>query len=194
VAGPLVEAIPRRMRVGRPTMAQVRIGRDKVDALMQLLSAGRAPVPPPDTVLARVISVRLLAPDGGFAIDAETAETQWIEVNPSQPQEETVTWRWAATPLEGGRHRLQLAVAARAVTRDGVGPEAYPPDRFIEITARRNPLPRLLRLVAILMLFAAGIVLGRMSHDRLAQDLLDVAVAIWRIIVGLLVTSGFVSG
>jgi hypothetical protein len=194
VAGPLVENIPRRMRVGGATLAQVRIGRDKVEALMQLLAAGRTPPPAADTVLARVISVRLVAPDGGFAIDAETPETQWIEVSPSQPQEEVVGWRWAVTPLEGGRHRLQLAVAARTVTRAGISPEAYPPDRFIEITARRNPLWPLVRLAFFILLFTAGIGLGRLSHDKLAQDLMDVAVAIWRNVLGLLVTSGFVAG
>jgi hypothetical protein len=182
------------MPVGGTTLAQVRIGRDKVEALMQLLAAGRTTPPAAETVLARVISVRLVAPDGGFAIDAETPETQWIEVSPSQPQEEVIGWRWAVTPLEGGRHRLQLVVAARTVTRDGVGAEAYPPDRFIEITARRNPLWRVLRLARFILLFMAGIGLGRLSHDKLAQDLIDVVVAIWRNVLGLLVTSGFVAG
>jgi hypothetical protein len=182
------------MRVGSAAPAQVRIGRDKVESLVQLLAAGRAPPTAADSVLARVVSVRLLAPDGGFTIDAETPETQWIESSPNQPQEDFVTWRWAVTPLVAGRHRLQLAVAARTVSRDGIGPEAYPPDRFIEITARRNPLWRLVRWAALLLLFVGGIGLGRLSQDRLAQDLIDVAVAIWRNVMGLIVTSGFLPG
>jgi hypothetical protein len=36
--------------------------------------------------------------------------------------------------------------------------------------------------------------LGRISHDKLAQDLLDVMTAMWRNVVGLLVTSGFLAG
>jgi hypothetical protein len=95
------------------------------------------------------------------------------------------------TPLVAGRHRLQLAVAARTVSRDGIGPEAYPPDRFIEITARRNPLWRLVRWAALLLLFVGGIGLGRLSQDR---HLIDVAVAIWRNVMGLIVTSGFLPG
>ncbi len=46
-AGPLMEAIPRKMRVGATTSAQVRIGRDKVDSLMQLLMGNRAQHHPP---------------------------------------------------------------------------------------------------------------------------------------------------
>jgi hypothetical protein len=45
-----------------------------------------------------------------------------------------------------------------------------------------------------MLLFAGGIAIGRISHDKLAQDLVDVAVAIWRNILGLLVTSGFLPG
>ena len=196
-AGPLMEAIPRRMRVGTAAAAHVRIGRDKVESLMQLLAAGRAAPPPADAVLARVLSVRLLAPDGGFAIEAETPETQWIEASASQAPnpmpEDHVGWRWTVMPRAGGRHRLQLVVVARTVSRDGIGPEASPPDRIIEIAVRRNRL-RLVRWAALIVLLAGGVALGRLSHDKLAQDLVDVVAAIWRNIQGLLVTSGFLGG
>jgi hypothetical protein len=189
-----MEAIPRRMRVGAVAVAQVRINRDKVEGLMQLLAAGRAPPLPAEAVLARVLSVRLLAPDGGFAIEAETPETQWIEAGPVQAHEDHVGWRWSVTPLAGGRHRLQLAVAARTVSRDGIGSEASPPDRIIEVAARPNRLRRLVRLVGVIVLFAGGVGLGRLSHDKLALDLVDVVGAIWRNILGLLTTSGFLAG
>jgi hypothetical protein len=191
-AGPLMEAIPRRMRVGATTLAQVRINRDKVEGLMQLLAAGRMPPPAADASVARVLTVRLLAPDGGFAIEAESPETQWIEASPTH--EDHVGWRWAVTPLARGRRRLQLAVAARTVGRDGIGPEASPPDRIIDIAVRPNRLRRLVRWAALILLFAAGIGLGRLSHDRLAQDLADIVGLIWRNVVGLLVTSGFLAG
>jgi hypothetical protein len=197
-AGPLMEAIPRRVRVGTAAGAQVRIGRDKVESLMQLLAAGRAAVPPADVVLARVLSVRLLAPDGGFAIEAETPETQWIEASPSQapnqPHEDHVGWRWTLMPLARGRRRLQLVVVARTVGRDGIGPEASPPDRIIEIAVRPNRLRQIVRWTALMVLLAGAVGLGRMSQDKLAQDLVDVLAAIWGSIQGLLVTSGFLAG
>ncbi len=76
--GPLVETIPRQMRVGAPAAAQVRIGRDKVDGLVHLLMGGRA-THRPDAVAAQALTVRLRAPEGGFAIEALTPETQWVE-------------------------------------------------------------------------------------------------------------------
>jgi hypothetical protein len=89
---------------------------------------------------------------------------------------------------------LQLVVAARTVGRDGIGPEAAPPDRIIDIAVRTNRLRRLVRWAALSLLFAAGVGLGRLSHDKLAQDLADIVSAIWRNVVGLLVTSGFLAG
>lgn len=197
-AGPLMEAIPRRMRVGTAAAAHVRISRDKVESLLQLLAAGRAAPPPADAVLARVLSVRLLAPDGGFAIEADGPETQWIEASASQApnptHEDHVGWRWTVMPRAGGRQRLQLVVVARTVGRDGIGPEASPPDRIIEIAVRPNRLRRLVRWAVLIVLLAGGVALGRLSHDKLAQDLVDVVAGIWSNIQGLLVTSGFLGG
>jgi hypothetical protein len=184
-----MEAIPRRMRIMTPAAAQVRISRDKVESLMQLLAAGR-PQPAPDAVVGRLISVRLKAPDGGFAIEAETPEAQWVEAQ----QEDHVGWRWTVTPLQRGRHRLQLAVAARTVARDGVGPETAPPDRIIEVAVRPRRLRGLMRWMGLALLIAAGVGMGRLSQDKLAQDIVDVASAIWKNLMGLLVTSGFVVG
>jgi hypothetical protein len=50
------------------------------------------------------------------------------------------------------------------------------------------------RWVFVLALFAAGIGLGRLSQDRLAQDLLDFAGSLAKHALGLLRTSGFLGG
>ena len=55
-------------------------------------------------------------------------------------------------------------------------------------------LRRLVRWVGFLALLALSVGVGRMSHDKIAQDLVDVVSAIWKNILGLLVTSGFVTG
>ena len=186
------------MRVGSGAPAQVRIGRDKIDTLIQLLAAGRA-LPHPEGVIGHMLSVRLTAADGGFAIDAETPEQQWVEVphhgQPhSQLADDYLGWRWTVTPLRRGRRRLQLIVTARALTRDGIGPEMAPPDRTIEVVVRRNRLRGLVRFVSIGLLLGLGIAIGKISQDKLAQDLIDVVTGLWRNAVGLLVTSGFLSG
>ncbi|HEX5957460.1 MAG TPA: Clp protease N-terminal domain-containing protein [Hyphomicrobiaceae bacterium] len=193
-AGPLMEAIPRRMRVGSAASAQVRISRDKIDSLMQLLAAGRA-LPHPEGAIAHMLTVRLVSTEDGFAIDPETPETQWIDLaNSGQVPEDHLGWRWAVTPQRRGRQRLQLIVKARTLTRDGIGPEMAPPDRIIEVAVRRNRLRGLVRLFGFIVLLAFGVGAGRLSHDKLAQDLVDVFTALWRNVLGLLVTSGFVSG
>jgi hypothetical protein len=181
------------MRLGAATPAQVRIGRDKIDSLMQLLMGNRAQ-PNLETLTARVLSVRLRAPDGGFAIEAATPETQWIDAGSGQPQDEPVTWHWDITPLQRGRGRLQLLVSARTIGRDGIAAETAPPDRIIEVAVRGNPIRRIVRSVSVLALFGAGVGLGRLSHDRLAQDILDFAGSLIKHALGLLRTSGFLGG
>jgi neural Wiskott-Aldrich syndrome protein len=194
-AGPLMEAIPRKMRVGTATPAQVRIGRDRIDNLIQLLTGGRAH---PEAV-ARVLSVRLRAPDGEFSIEPATPEMQWIEATPGhhhtgQPHDDHVAWHWTVTPQRRGRRRLQLLVSARTVGRDGIATETAAPDRIIEVTVRPSLLRRLMRWTAVLALLGIGAALGWLSQDKLAQDLLDVGVLIVRNILGLLRTSGFLAG
>jgi len=188
-----MEAIPRKMRVGTAASAQVRIGRDKVDNLMQLLMGGRAQHHP-EAVIARVLSVRLRAPDGGFAIEPGAPETQWIEAAPGQPYDDHVAWSWTVTPLRRGRWRLQLLVSARTVGRDGIAGEQAPPDRMIEVTVRPNLVRRLARWAVVVVLLGMGAGLGWLSQDKLAQDVLDVGILIVKNILGLLRTSGFLAG
>src|SRR5262245_27423998 len=192
-AGPLMEAIPRKMRVGRAASAQVRIGRDKVDSLMQLLTGSRVQHHP-EAGAVRVLSVRLRAPDGGFAIEPDTPETQWIETGPGQLQDDHVAWQWTITPLWRGRWPLYLMVSIRAVGRDGIAAEQALPDYVIDVTVRRNRLRRLVRWVASALLLSVGAMLGWLSQDKLGQDLADVVVLIVKNILGLLRTSGFLAG
>jgi hypothetical protein len=193
VAGPLVEAIPRRMRVGAATTAQVRINRAKIDSLIQLLMGDRAQQDPTG-VVARVLTVRLKAPDGGFWIEAVTPETQWIEATPGVQEVEPVSWRWTVTPQWRGRNRMQLVVAARLIGRDGIAAEMAPPDRTIEVMVRPNVLRRLVRWIVFLAVFGIGAALGMLSQDKLALDIVDFVTGLVKILIGLLTTSGFVSG
>jgi hypothetical protein len=181
------------MRVGAAATAQVRIGRDKVDSLMQLLTGGRMQHHP-EAVVARVLAVRLKAPDGGFAIEAATPETQWIEAAAGPQQDDHVSWRWTVTPHKRGRRRLQLVVTARTIGRDGIAAETAPPDRVIEVAVRPRILRRLLRWTAFLLLLGLGVALGRLSQDKLAQDVVDLGASLLKHVLGLLVTSGFLSG
>ena len=76
--GPLVESVPRRMRVGVTSKAEVRIARDRIEALVVALNSHSMPHRP-DKIAARALSVRLKAPNGSFLIEAVSPETQWVE-------------------------------------------------------------------------------------------------------------------
>jgi len=152
------------MRVGAAAPAQVRISRDKIDGLMQLLMGGRAQHRP-DAVVARALSVRLRAPEGGFWIESASPETQWIELAPGAQQDEHISWRWSVTPQRPGRRRLQLLVTARMVGHDGIAAETAPPDRVIEVAVRGNRLRGVMRWIALLAVLGLGAALGRFGQD-----------------------------
>lgn len=177
------------MRLGAPAPAQVRIAREKIDGLMQLLMAGRVQ-PRPDAAVAHALTVRLQAPDGGFWIEAASPETQWVEAAPSQHQDEPISWRWTVTPQRRGRRRLQLLVAARSIGRDGIGAEAAPPDRMIDVAVLGNPVRRAMRWIVMLALLGAAAALGRYG-----QELWDVGLnRLLSNLLGLLISSGFFGG
>ena len=47
--------------------------------------------------------MRLRAPNGGFAIEAMTPETQWIEGVANPVHDDTALWRWTIVPQRRGR-------------------------------------------------------------------------------------------
>jgi neural Wiskott-Aldrich syndrome protein len=164
-AGPLIETIPRRMRVGIPAPAQVRIDREKIEGLILLLLGPRAANLRPDAFLTRALTIRLIAPDGGFWIESEAPETQWVEPAPGIQQDESAIWRWNVTPHRQGRYRLLLAVTARAVGRDGLTAETSPPDRAIEVVVKRNVRYSMGRGMGLLAAVIAGAAIGRFGPE-----------------------------
>jgi hypothetical protein len=189
-----VETIPRQMRVGAPASAQVRIGRDKVDGLVQLLLAGRAQHRP-EAALAHALTVRLTAPDGGFLIAPAAPETQWVDTaGADRHQDEPIGWRWTVTPQRRGRRRLQLHVAARTIGRDGIPVEAAPPDRVIEVAVRGKPVRGLVRWIAFLALLGAAAALGRYGQELWEVGPATLLSRLIAAIQGLLASSGLLGG
>jgi neural Wiskott-Aldrich syndrome protein len=164
--GPLVESIPRRMRVGVTATAQVRVSRERVDGLILLLMKAKGVSQRPEGLMARALTVRLTTPDGGFWIEAMSQETQWAEAATGGRQKDGhLTWRWSVTPQERGRGKLQLVVTARTVGRDGAVAETAPPDRTIEVTVTGGRLAGLRRWIGVLFTLAVGAVIGRFAGD-----------------------------
>jgi hypothetical protein len=162
--GLLIETVPRRMRIGVPATAEVRIARDKVDGLLHALN-GRDPNPTADAFLTRALSVRLRAAKGGFWIEPATPETQWVESAPGRVEDAYIAWRWTVVPRRRGRSRLTLMVSAHTAGRDGVAATTSPPDRVIEVKVRASHLRRALRLMGWIAAALAGAALARFGPE-----------------------------
>jgi neural Wiskott-Aldrich syndrome protein len=160
--GPLVENIPRRMRVAVPAGGEVRIARDRIAALMQALNG--AGVPQRGAPVARALTVRLRAPNGGFTIEATAPETQWVESASSLIRDDDAIWSWTVVPQRRGRGRLLLMVSARSIGPDGAGAETAPPDRVIDVRVRGNFGRALARWTGLLLALSGGVLLGRFGE------------------------------
>ena len=126
------------MRAWVPERVEVRIARRSIDGLAIAIEGRGVPVRH-DIVITSAMSVRLKAPDGGFAIDTISPETQWIENRPGLISgDDFASWRWTVRPMRSGRRRLHLVVSARTAGPDGSTAETALPDQIIEIKIRTN--------------------------------------------------------
>jgi hypothetical protein len=160
-AGQLIENIPRNMRVGVPVPIEVRLVMQDVDNLP----------PPVGLEIDRALAVQLTAPDGGFRIEAETAQTQWIESAPVHPGQAMARWRWTVIPERHGRGHLQLSVAARWVGADGVSPEVAAQPQAVVVLVKRNRARALGTLAKWAGVLAAGAVIGALAGHRIVGAL-----------------------
>jgi hypothetical protein len=158
------------MRTGTPAGGEVRIARDKIELLMQALSGGSPHRS--GTHVARALSVRLRAPTGGFAIEAVTPETQWIDGAAGLVQEDAAAWRWIIVPQRRGRGRLLLTVSARTIGADAHVAESAPPDRVIDVRVRANMARTSVRLIAWIASIAAAALLGRYGEQAWITEVL----------------------
>jgi hypothetical protein len=158
--GLLIEAVPRRMHIGVPATAEVRIARSKLDGLLQALNV-RDPKSAGEALLLRALSVRLQAPKGGFWVESTTPETNWIEGAHGHAEDEFITWTWTVVPRRRGRNRLTLTVTAHTAGRDGAPGVSSPPDRVIDVSVGLNHARRALRTMGWL---AAGLAGAALAH------------------------------
>jgi hypothetical protein len=157
--GVLVEAVPRRMRVGVPAPAEVRIARDRIEGLIATLN-GRGAAPLGEPPLTRALSVRLRAPGGDFWIEPATPETQWVDSASSMIHDDHANWRWTVVARRRGRGRLTLMVSARTVGRDGLAVESAPPDRVIEVKVGGNYRQVAMRWAGWILALLVGAAIG----------------------------------
>lgn len=136
-AGQLAENIPRSMRVGKTSRAEIRIAKASVKALTEGLD-GDGKVWQHSIAVTKAMSVRLRAPEGGFFIESASPETQWIESNLGYASDDFASWRFLITPQTRGWSSLQIIVSARTIGADGVAAETALPDQLVEVKVRAN--------------------------------------------------------
>lgn len=151
------------MRMGVPANAEVRIARDRIEALIATLSS-RGSVPLAEQALMRALSVRLRAPGGDFWIEPAAPETQWVDSASSLIHDDYAVWRWTVVARRRGRGRLTLMVSARTVGRDGVAAETAPPDRVIEVRIASNYAQIARRWAGWILALLAGALIGHFSE------------------------------
>jgi len=158
--GRLVENIPRDMRTHISNIVEVRIGRKNLEAL----SDGVAGHPVShDIQVAKAMSVRLRAPDGGFLIEPISTETMlWIdsEKTLAMLKTEYASWRWRVVPLQRGKRPLNIVVSAAISDASGILAETTLPDQVIEVYVRINYGRTSRRLLG----WATAAALGGMVH------------------------------
>lgn len=156
------------MRVGVPSVVEVRIAKADVKAIAEGLQGGGAAYHH-EVVVTKAMSVRLRAPTGGFWIETASPETQWIENTLGLMNDDFASWRWTVTPQSRGKRPLQVIVSARTVGADGLTAETALPDQVIEVRVRTNYGRAFLRVTGWAVAAACGGLLAKFGEERLAE-------------------------
>ncbi len=136
--GYLAENIPRRMRAHKTVEAEVRVAPTISQELVSNL-VGQGSIETHEVQIAQAMSLRLSAPKGGFEIEPQSPETQWVWRNKqTQPENDLAAWRFALTPTRRGSHTLRLTFSYKEVGPDGLIADSALPDKVLDIVVRTN--------------------------------------------------------
>ena len=159
--GRLIEAVPRKMKMNKPSRAEVRITREQLDEInseFEDLSSSHIH----DLAVTEAMTVQLRAPGSGFHIENLSPQTQWIDRNQRHINDADFgVWRWNVTPVKSGKARLQLVISARTVDDDGNIHIADIPDKIIELSIAKDYGNGLKKIAFITFLVVASLALGR---------------------------------
>lgn len=158
--GPLakvLEGIPRRARLARGEIFQIRLAKE--EAAQLFAGAQRRPAPGGEAFpVCRAVTIRLSAPEGGFFIETGAPETQWIvnRQGAGGGEEAFGTWSWAVVPNETGAYGLSVSISARDFDASGFLSEIRLPEQTVKIRVRRNFSRIFWSLFRLALLLAVG--------------------------------------
>jgi hypothetical protein len=145
----LLKSFPRRLRRGVAQTVDLHISREEMAALLDENGAGMS--------VTCAVSVILHAGAGGIAVETLAPQTQWLFDRPSFIETERFgRWRWRLTPVDAGRHKLQLIISCRNLDQHGVIGDVVLPNQFVDIRVKRSFLRGVKTLLFWLALMAAG--------------------------------------
>ena len=163
--GRLVENVPRRMKINRPSKAEVRITRAQMEEITSEFD-DLCDNHIHELAVTEAMTVQLRAPGGGFHIENLSPQTQWIDRNQRHVHDADFgVWRWNVTPTISGKARLQLVISARTVDDEGTIHIADIPDKIIELGVHRDHAQILKKAGILTMVALAGLSLGRFGES-----------------------------
>lgn len=170
----LTENIPRSMRVDQTEIVEVRIAKSQ----MQTPAAAMPGAPKSylhELIVTKAMSVRLRAPDGGFAIETGSPETQWLDNNAGVSADDFASWRWNVTPARRGAGRLLLIVSTRTIASDGLTADTALPDQVFDVSVKPNYARILLRAAGW-----AGLMIVGAAVSTFGQNGFETVATLWR--------------
>ena len=143
----LIENIPRRMRAHISVEAEVRVS-STIAPEVAADPVGQGKTGLYEIDVAQAMSLRLSAPRGGFMIEAQSPETQWVWRSKSQSVNELAAWRFILTPNRRGSNSLRLTFSCKEIGPNGLLADSALPDRMLDVVVSTN-LPKALTQAAV---------------------------------------------
>jgi hypothetical protein len=165
--GVLIENVPRLMRSRVSETVEVRISREDTEALM---TGVKGKTHKHDIITTSAMTVSLQAPDGGFAIQSLSRETQWIDGGHKTQlglvgQANYGCWKWIVTPLQRGTYCLNIVAAAKTANEEGIEAETLLPEQVIQVRVRVNYIQTTKQVGQWLVIGAAGGLVAEYAND-----------------------------
>jgi hypothetical protein len=167
--GVLVENAPRVMTTGVPVPVEARISRND---LPKLTAGMEGEIRKHAIQTTRAMTVTLQSPDGGFAIQSLSRETQFIDSSHLQKlgllAQDFGSWKWIVTPLSKGDRTLNIVVAARTRDETGIEAETLLPEQIVPVEVRINYYENAKQFAVWLVAGVAGAIVSHYTPKFLA--------------------------
>ena len=155
----LIENIPRRMRAHVSVEAEVRVS-STIAAEVAADPVGQGKTGLYGIDVAQAMSLRLSAPRGGFMIETQSPETQWVWRSKSQSVNELAAWRFILTPNRRGSNSLRLTFSYKEIGPNGLLADSALPDRMLDVVVSTNLLKTLTQAAVWVTTLIVGAALG----------------------------------